>query len=81
MFTRFHVRGFRNLEDLELNDLARVNVIAGANGAGKTALLEALFLHCAQNPSLVLKIRSFRGYGDTVALSLTKREDLSLIHI
>ncbi|MHC5057218.1 MAG: AAA family ATPase [Planctomycetota bacterium] len=75
MFRRFRAQGFRNLEDLELDDLARVNLIAGGNGTGKTALLEALFLHCAQNPSLVLKLRAFRGYGDTVALSLTKRED------
>jgi len=75
MLRRFRVKGFRNLEDLKLDDLARVNLIAGRNGAGKTALLEALFLHCAQNPSLVLKLRTFRGYGNTVALSLTKRED------
>jgi len=39
-----------------------VNLIAGKNNVGKTALLEALFIHCgAWNPELALQINAFRG--------------------
>ena len=63
MFRRFRVKGFRNLEDLELNDLKQVNLVAGVNGVGKTTALEALFLHCgAPNPHLALRLRVFRGF-------------------
>jgi len=45
MYQSFHVKNFRCFDDLQLNDLARVNLIAGKNNTGKTSLLEALFLH------------------------------------
>lgn len=38
------VHGFRNLRQLRLSCSPRLNLITGANGAGKTSLLEALFL-------------------------------------
>ncbi len=37
-----HIFQFRNLNDLTLNFTPKVNVITGANGAGKTAVLEAI---------------------------------------
>lgn len=40
------IRGFRNLTDLRVLDLAHVNVFAGDNGQGKTSVLEALHLLC-----------------------------------
>ena len=71
MYTSFRVSGFRCFEDLSIEGLERVNLIAGKNGVGKTALLEALFLNCgANNPSLVFKLRSFRGLGDKVGTEL-----------
>jgi len=46
-------------------DLKRINLIAGINNVGKTALLEAIFLHCgAYNPELALRLNSFRGIGE-----------------
>jgi hypothetical protein len=62
MYRSFHVRNFRCFRDLTLTGLERVNLIAGANNVGKTALLEALFLHCgAYNPSLTLRLNPLRG--------------------
>lgn len=47
MYKTFRVQNFRCFRDLTLTDLARVNLIAGKNNAGKTALLEAFLLFCA----------------------------------
>lgn len=62
MYKSFEARNFRCFQELSLTDLGRVNLIVGANNVGKTALLEALFLHCgAYNPELVLRLNAFRG--------------------
>ena len=45
MYTSFSIENFRLFEQLTVEPLARVNLIAGQNNAGKTALLEALCLH------------------------------------
>lgn len=61
-FRSVHVKNFRCLQDFSLDSLARVNLIAGKNSVGKTALLEAIFLLMgAENVELVLKISHFRG--------------------
>lgn len=44
MLTQFEARGFRNLEALELTFGGGRHLILGANGAGKTSLLEAVYL-------------------------------------
>lgn len=44
MFTSVHIQNFRQFRDLELKNLARINLITGQNNTGKTSLLEALFL-------------------------------------
>ncbi len=62
MYKSFKVYNFRCFSELALADLERVNLIAGMNNVGKTALLEALFLHCgAYNPELVVRLNIFRG--------------------
>jgi len=62
MYQFFEVRNFRCFRELTLTQLERVNLIAGMNNVGKTALLEALFLHCgAYNPELTLRLYAFRG--------------------
>jgi DNA replication and repair protein RecF len=52
---RLVVRGFRNLEDLDLAPGPRFNVVSGDNGQGKSNLLEAIYYLGA--------LRSFRGAG------------------
>lgn len=65
MYTSFKIRNFRCFEELELDDLERVNLIAGMNNVGKTALLEAIYIHCGgYNPELALHVRAFRGFGN-----------------
>lgn len=46
MYRSFTVKNFRCFRTLALTDLERVNLITGKNNVGKTALLEALFIHC-----------------------------------
>src|SRR5258706_11702674 len=49
MFKQFIIKNFRGFSSLHLKDLARINLIAGKNNTGKTALLEAIHLH--NNPT------------------------------
>jgi DNA replication and repair protein RecF len=54
--TRLRARGFRNIQDLDLAVPARGIVLLGANGQGKTNLLEAIYYP--------VFFRSFHGAGD-----------------
>ena len=44
MLKSVQVRNFRVFDELSIDQLSRVNLVAGRNNAGKTSLLEALFL-------------------------------------
>ncbi len=44
MYKSFRVKNFRCFKDLQINDLGRVNLIAGKNNTGKTALMEAMYI-------------------------------------
>ena len=62
MYRSFKIKNFRGLENLTIDGLGRVNLIAGKNNVGKTALLEALWIHHgAVIPELGLRVDSFRG--------------------
>ncbi len=62
MLKTVRIKNFRGFTDLTLDNLERVNLLAGANGVGKTALLEALFLHVgAHNPEIGMRVNAFRG--------------------
>ncbi len=62
MMQSFTVRNFRCLKNLTIEPLQRLNLIAGKNNTGKTALLEALFVHAApNNPEVPLRLSVFRG--------------------
>ncbi len=65
MFTQFIVKNFRCFSGLHLKDLSRVNLIAGKNNSGKTALLEAIHLHSyPRDCSLPFKINVSRGINE-----------------
>jgi hypothetical protein len=68
MFKTFTVKNFRCFGSLHLEKLERVNLIAGKNNTGKTALLEAIQLH--NNPSdcqLGLNLNKARGIQEPAA--------------
>lgn len=61
MYRSFSVKNFRGFDDLRVEPLARVNLIAGRNNVGKTALLEALFiLQGATNPEVPIRMNMWR---------------------
>ena len=61
MLKSFSVRNFRCLEEFEVHNLARVNLLVGDNNAGKTALLEAFFAHLSQaNPLGIVVLKNVR---------------------
>ena len=65
MFKSVTISNFRCFKEFHIDSLDRVNLIAGQNSVGKTALLEAIFLLIgAENLGLVIKISQFRGIKD-----------------
>ncbi len=44
MLNRIQIQNFRSFRDIEIGPFKRVNLIAGLNNAGKTGLLEAIYL-------------------------------------
>jgi len=64
MYKSFKVRNFRCFEELDVGPLAHINLVAGKNNVGKTALLEALWLHYGYyNPELPMMLNRFRGFN------------------
>ena len=62
MYRSFSIRNFRCFRHLTVEPLERVNLIIGVNNVGKTALLEAMFLHLgANNPELPARLNAVRG--------------------
>ena len=65
MYTSFSIKNFRCIEDIAIEKMAQVNLVAGRNNIGKTALLEALWLHSGPNlPELGYRLSRFRGIAD-----------------
>ncbi len=50
VITSLSLRQFRGFEELHFPKLARVNLIGGVNNAGKTAVLEAIYLLTERDP-------------------------------
>ncbi len=56
------VKNFRCFQDFSIDSLERVNLIAGKKNAGKTTLLEAIFLLTAgTNPGIVVTLAAGRS--------------------
>jgi predicted ATPase len=63
MIEFIEISNFRGFERLQVKDCAPINVIVGENGAGKTALIEAIFLTLCGGTEKGLLLRQLRG-GD-----------------
>ena len=64
MYHSFSIKNFRCFDDLTVNGLGRINLIGGKNNIGKTALLEALWVHNGPtDPDRVLNLNPARGLG------------------
>lgn len=62
MLTRLSIEGFRAFEQLEVQDMGRVTLVTGRNNAGKTALLEAIYLLLGRtNVELIPRLMVSRG--------------------
>lgn len=68
------IRGLRGLQDIELDNLGRINLIVGQNDTGKTSVLEAVFLLTGLGVSrLPVAIQNFRRHA------VVNSRDLSLL--
>lgn len=45
MLPSLYIKNYRNLKELTINSLSRINLISGKNNTGKTSILEALSLY------------------------------------
>ncbi|MBI5914600.1 MAG: AAA family ATPase [Bacteroidetes bacterium] len=81
MIETLHIKNFQVFEDIEIKGLCRVNLIAGKNNSGKTAMLEALRILAASGESTVvnhiLKRRGQYKQFDQAYLSLYNRKYLA----
>ncbi len=65
MYKSFRVKNFRCFKDLQINDLGRVNLIAGKNNTGKTALMEAMYIFTRpKSPKVIIDLQSVRGLSE-----------------
>ena len=68
MLNKISIENFRGFRSLQIEDCKNFNLIIGKNNVGKTAFLEALFLHIGStNPELPTRINLFRGIGRILA--------------
>lgn len=68
-FNNIHIQNFRGFDNLQINKIAKVNVLVGANNVGKTSLLEAVFMLTGMsNPICSVKIDSSRKSSKDVSI-------------
>ncbi len=65
MIESVEIENFRGFRELSLSGFRRINIVVGDNGAGKTALLEAMYLAGSQTVESVVKLRAWRGGPQT----------------
>ena len=58
---RLHINGVRNLERVAIENCGSINIFTGANGSGKTSILESLFI--------LARARSFRSNQFNTAIN------------
>ncbi len=65
MFESLRIKNFRLFDNLEIGELKRINLLAGRNNTGKTAVLEAMYLLASVgDPKRVLDVKGIRGISE-----------------
>jgi len=78
MLNSLYIKNFRNLEELTIESLGRVNLITGKNNTGKSSVLEAVALLATKgNVRLLLDIIQNRG-SFTKPINQTNPEDANI---
>ena len=78
MLPSLGIRNYRNLKSLDIDRLARVNLIAGKNNTGKTSLLEAVSLYAAGGDvQWINTLLKARGEYQQTLVSSDKKNNLS----
>ena len=73
MLRNFNIQNYKCFKNLLLEELAPVTLVGGKNCAGKSALLEALWImYGAHNPSMLLAAQNLRGMQSFSASRLLK---------
>ncbi|NPA62848.1 MAG: AAA family ATPase [Methanococci archaeon] len=60
MFKKVIINSFRGINNLEIDDLKRVNLFVGKNNCGKTSVLEGIYL--LSNPLTILNLIDIRNF-------------------
>ncbi|NJR58659.1 MAG: AAA family ATPase [Cyanobacteria bacterium CRU_2_1] len=70
MIHSIHIKGFRGIESGSMSKFKQFNIFVGANNAGKSAVMEALYLACTTNQEVALIREEDDGIkSNTVLLS------------
>ena len=84
MIKKIKIKNFKKLDELQLDNLTKINIIGGENNTGKTSFLESLFLFFdLLNPNAIIKQLVWRGTKgfeltkDSVWLPIFKEFDIS----
>jgi predicted ATPase len=75
MIHSINIRNFRCFQELQIEGCRRINVIVGDNGAGKTALLEAIFMALGSSPEIGVRLRQQRGLEGSFSGSIHRIEE------
>ncbi|ELS34116.1 MULTISPECIES: AAA family ATPase [Pseudanabaena] len=73
MLKEIVIKNFRCFDNLKVSGFGRVNLISGKNNAGKTALLEAIFLNSAPRSDTVYLLRQVRREQVSFSKALPER--------
>ena len=66
MINKIAVQNFRCFKNFQLFDLGHINLIGGTNNAGKTVLLESIFVAQSQHPNALRDIKEMRYLDENV---------------